>query len=102
VKLLLDQNISYRLVKKLQGRFPGTQHVNRLGLGNKPDKIIILVTFDADFYDFSLTFGYPPKLVLVKSKNLSTRNLEYLLLDKSDQIEDFYHSDDLSCIELID
>jgi predicted nuclease of predicted toxin-antitoxin system len=40
VKLLLDQNISYRLVKKLELKFPGTEQVRKLGLENKNDRAI--------------------------------------------------------------
>ena len=39
-KLLLDQNISYRLVKKIESLFPGTQQVKELGLHNKSDRLI--------------------------------------------------------------
>jgi predicted nuclease of predicted toxin-antitoxin system len=35
VKLLLDQNISYRLVDKINLIFPGTEQVKRLGLENE-------------------------------------------------------------------
>jgi predicted nuclease of predicted toxin-antitoxin system len=63
VKLLVDQNISYRLVKSIEQSFPGTQQVRRLGLENGSDKVIweyakaeefTIVTFDSDFYDLSV------------------------------------------------
>ncbi|MEQ8364474.1 MAG: DUF5615 family PIN-like protein [Cyclobacteriaceae bacterium] len=66
MKLLLDQNISYRLVKKIEQHFLNTQHISKVGLLNKTDIDIwkyakeedfIIVTFDSDFYDFSLTKG---------------------------------------------
>lgn len=109
MKLLLDQNLSYRLVKKLEARFPGTQQVNRLNLNNRSDREIwefakkeeyVLVTFDSDFYDLSLTFGHPPKLIWITSGNLSTENVANLLLRKSDQIESFYQDAGLSCLEI--
>ena len=49
MKLLFDQNISYRLVKKLDSVFPGCQHVNRLGLINKSDR---------EIWDFARKQGY--------------------------------------------
>ena len=98
MKLLLDQNISYRLVRKIESLFPGTQQLRKIGFENKPDKEIwdfakkvgfVLVTFDSDFYDLSLTYGHPPKLIWLKTGNMTTRNLEKLLADKAAQIENF-------------
>lgn len=109
MKLLLDQNISYRLVQKLEITFPGTQHVSRLGLTNKSDRDIwetakredyIVVTFDSDFYDLSLTLGQPPKLIWIRSGNTTTRNLEGILTGKLDQIAAFGNDSELGCLEI--
>lgn len=68
VKLLLDQNISFRLIKKIESDFPGSEQVRRVGLENKDDKVIwefasredfTIVTFDFDFYHISLICGRP-------------------------------------------
>ncbi|CAN5354619.1 hypothetical protein BH09BAC3_BH09BAC3_09280 [soil metagenome] len=40
MKLLLDQNISYKLVKSIEQSFPGSQQVRRLGLENSSDRAI--------------------------------------------------------------
>jgi predicted nuclease of predicted toxin-antitoxin system len=109
VKLLLDQNLSFRLVKKLEATFPGTEQVKRLNLTNTSDRDIwefakeedyVLVTFDSDFYDLSLTFGHPPKLIWITSGNLSTNNVASLILSKFEQIESFYKDTELSCLEI--
>jgi predicted nuclease of predicted toxin-antitoxin system len=111
VKLLLDQNVSYRLIKKLDKLFPGSQQVKSIGLDNKPDKMIwdyakkqdfVLVTFDSDFYDLSLTQGHPPKLIWIKSGNITTNNLELLLSLKVAQIENFVNDPNLGCLEIVD
>ena len=111
MKLLLDQNISYRLIKKLDVQFPGSQHVNSVGLENKSDRLIwefakgegfTIVTFDSDFYDFSLTQGHPPKLIWIKSRNTSTTNLEILFSAKVNQIKQFGEDKELSCLEIVD
>jgi predicted nuclease of predicted toxin-antitoxin system len=65
VKLLLDQNLSFRLVKKLEVKFPGTEQVKRLNLTNKSDR---------DIWEFA------------KQKNDS---LTYVIQDH----EIFYHSE---------
>ena len=40
MKLLLDENLSRRLVAAPQEAFAGTQHVANLGLQGKPDTLI--------------------------------------------------------------
>lgn len=111
MKLLLDQNISYRLVKKLESIFPGIQQVTSVGLANKPDRSIwdfakkesyTIVTFDSDFYDLSLTEGHPPKIIWIKSGNTTTDHLATLLAQKVTQIQHFGEDNELSCLEIID
>jgi predicted nuclease of predicted toxin-antitoxin system len=111
VKLLLDQNISYRLVEKVNCIFPGTEQVKRLGLENKPDRDIwdfakkedfTIVTFDSDFYDMSLLLGHPPIVIWIKAGNLTTKNLERLIREKSTQIELFISETEISCLEIMD
>lgn len=111
MKLLLDQNISYRLVDKINLIFPGTEQVKRLGLENKPDREIwhfakkedyTIVTFDSDFYDMSLILGHPPKVIWIKVGNLTTKNLEHLIKEKSEQIKLFISDIEISCLEIMD
>lgn len=111
MKLLLDQNISYRLVKKIEQKFPGTVHLSKVGLLNKADHEIweyakkedyIIVTFDSDFYDFSLTKGQPPKLIWIRSGNTTTGNIDRLLTEKADQILVFANDPIIGCLEIDD
>jgi predicted nuclease of predicted toxin-antitoxin system len=37
MKLLLDQNISFRIVSKIQDLYPGSKQVRELGLENSKD-----------------------------------------------------------------
>lgn len=88
MKLLFDQNISYRLVKKIIDTFPGAAQIKELGLVDATDREIweyakdnsySIVTFDADFSDLSTLLGFPPKIVWLRSGNTVTSNLEKLL-----------------------
>lgn len=40
MKLLLDQNISFRIAKKIQDIYPGSRQVRELGLENSKDSFI--------------------------------------------------------------
>ena len=70
MKLLLDQNISRKLVAKLETLFPGMSHVFLLGLQQAADSKIweyakaheyTIVTQDSDFSEYVTLFGHPPK-----------------------------------------
>ena len=40
MKLLLDQNISYKLVNLLADVYPGSKHVRQVGLGESDDLVV--------------------------------------------------------------
>ena len=88
MKLLIDQNLSYRLVKQLQELFPDTEQVRRLGLTDRRDAIIweyaqregfVILTQDEDFLDLSLLRGSPPKVLLLRTGNLPSSQVVDLL-----------------------
>ena len=69
MKLLLDENLSRRLVPFLLETYPESSQVALLGMQQASDLEVwryagehgyVLVTHDADFYDLSLTRGAPP------------------------------------------
>lgn len=69
VKLLLDENLSPRLVQLLARDFPGCSHVDAIGLHGKPDVEIwgyarehgfVIVSKDDDFRQLSFLHGAPP------------------------------------------
>lgn len=78
MKLLFDQNISFRILKKIEKDFPEARQVRSIQLENKTDFEIwnyckennfSIVTFDADFFDISLLKGHPPKIIWIRSGN---------------------------------
>ena len=110
MKLLFDQNISYRLPQKIQDIFPETAHVTDLGLGNSVDQQIwefakvndfVIVTFDGDFYDLSLVRGKPPKIVWLRTFNQTTSNIEHILRKHECDLREFYRDSELSCLEVV-
>jgi predicted nuclease of predicted toxin-antitoxin system len=98
MKILLDANISWKLVDKLKTIFGECNHVDLLGL-NIPieDKDIwnyaleneyIIITKDADFVDLLEMKGFPPKVVLLKTGNNNSRALIELLTNAKQILED--------------
>ena len=92
MKLLFDENLPPRLVAALSDIFPGSEHVDRLDMGGKPDSVIweyaklhdyILVSKDSDFHERSLLYGHPPKVVWIRRGNCSVRYIELILRNKA-------------------
>ena len=97
MKLLFDQNLSPKLVKRLEDLYPNSDHLDLLGLGSADDVLVwkhaqindfVIVTKDADFADLSVLRGFPPKVVWIRRGNCSTTNIEEILRDHQTDIED--------------
>ena len=110
MKLLFDQNISFRLIPKIQDIFPESKQVKLLGLENSSDKRIwefakkneySIVTFDADFYEFSVLYEFPPKIIWLRTGNITTPAVERIIRENFDNITAFIADDESSCLEII-
>ncbi len=90
--LLLDQNISHRLLATLTGEFPQISHVREHGLSTADDTVIwnfaqtrgyTIVTKDRDFQQRSLLLGAPPKVIWLRVGNAGTDEIgKFLKLQK--------------------
>ena len=112
MKLLFDQNISFRLIKRVSNTFTEAKQLRELGLENKTDRQIwefakengfAIVTFDADFFDLSNLFGSPPKIIWLRTGNLKTNELSELILHRFEIIKEFLinpNYDELTCLEI--
>jgi predicted nuclease of predicted toxin-antitoxin system len=98
VKLLLDENLSPRLVAGLQSAFPGSTHVHDLGLGSADDDVIwkhaaehdfAIVSKDSDFHQRSFVYGSPPKVIWIRLGNCSTVEIADLLARRTAAIRAF-------------
>lgn len=96
MKLLLDQNLSRRLVSALDGPFPGSSHVALLGLERSGDREIwerarsdgfTLVSKDADFVELARRFGEPPAVVHLDLGNCTTAEIARVLLKNAAAIQ---------------
>jgi predicted nuclease of predicted toxin-antitoxin system len=98
MKILLDANISWKLVNILKPIFGECCHVDLIGLKIPAQDIdiwnyalnngYIIITKDNDFVDLLEIRGFPPKIVLLKTGNNSSKALAKLLITIKPMIED--------------
>lgn len=98
MKLLLDENLSDRIVQRIDDLYPESQHVKALGLTNTDDAVIweyaktndfVIVSKDADFHQRSLLFGHPPKFIYLRIGNSPTSKIIQILRDNSEIVRQF-------------
>ncbi|MDI9333595.1 MAG: DUF5615 family PIN-like protein [Cytophagales bacterium] len=109
MKLLLDENLSRRLVPFLQHDYPDSSQVVLEGLESATDMTVwehaksqqfVIVTMDADFEEMSMVLGQPPKIVWLKTRNPSRTTTLKTLLDCRTEIEDVLIRQNHACIEI--
>ena len=98
MKLLLDQNLSFKLIQHLNTAFPDSRHVKDFGLTGNDDEAIwrlaaeqdfAIVSKDSDFLYRSLLRGYPPKIIQLRVGNCSTQLIADLLVRNEQVIKRF-------------
>ena len=95
MKLLLDQNLSYKLIADLESTFPGTSHVYPLGLDQSPDTEVreyagqhafTLLTKNTDLVDLCVLRGAPPKILWLRLGNCTTTLVRDVLMRNEPRI----------------
>jgi predicted nuclease of predicted toxin-antitoxin system len=98
MKLLIDENLSPKLVAQLADIFPECAHVRDLGLARASDPSVwqyalqhgfTIVSKDEDFHHLSFLRGSPPKVIGINTGNCSTRLVLQLLRGRISEIEQF-------------
>ncbi len=109
MKLLLDENLSRRLVPMLQSAYPNSSQVALLRLESATDREIweyakendfIIVTRDSDFHELSTLYGVPPRIIWLKTGNQSKESTLRSLLEHKVQIDTALFQENKSCIEI--
>jgi predicted nuclease of predicted toxin-antitoxin system len=105
MKLLFDENISYRITRKIEEIFPESSHVNEYDLHRSDDFDIwscakknnfTIVTNDSDFNEFANMYNPPPKVIWLRTENISTNDIAKLLQEKYSRIIDFSQDENQS------
>lgn len=109
MRLLLDQNLSRRLLASISETFPGSAHVASLGLSAASDQEIweyacrqgyTILSKDADFHHISFLHGAPPKIVWVRLGNCSTMQIAECVLRNTELIASFLADPEASLLVL--
>lgn len=109
MKLLLDENLSYRLVTRLEKAFPGTVSVAQVGLNSQPDTAIwayatahgfAIVSKDDDLRQLSSFHGHPPKVISLEVGNAGTTQVADLLLQNKNLIAAFLAHNEAALLTL--
>lgn len=103
-QILIDNNLSFKLKKELSGI-----HVSDIGLSTASDRNIwdyaknndlLLLTKDSDFYHLWSFYGHPPKVIWLRTGNLSTTDLINFMNGKKKEINDFITNPEAGLLEL--
>jgi predicted nuclease of predicted toxin-antitoxin system len=109
VKLLLDENLSPKLIPQIADAFPGSLHVSNCGFNRSLDVDVwsiakihgfALVSKDSDFYNYSILRGHPPKAIWITLGNCTTVEIRDLLRAAKNRIEAFDADPIESCLVL--
>lgn len=112
VKLIFDQNISFRVVPKVLDFLPYAVHVRSLDLEDTEDGTIwqfakqnedAIITFDQDFAELAMVRGAPPKIIWLRIGNSSNDEIIEFLKNNLILIEEFLKNKnymDLDYLEL--
>jgi len=109
VKLLLDENLSDRIIPKILDLYPDSEQVKTLALRNTDDAVIweyakangfVIVSKDSDFHQRSLVYGHPPKFIYLRMGNSPTSKIVQILRDNFDAIIQFGNSETESILIL--
>jgi len=108
MKLLFDQNLSFRLCRDVDDLFPGSSHVRLLGLSEATDYALwryakrhgfAIVSQDADFAEMAVLLRAPPK-VWLRAGNQSTMKILTLLRRHAALMAAFEQEEEAVCLEL--
>lgn len=109
MKLLLDQNLSRRLVPLLSPAFRGVRHVTQVGLAGATDIRIwryarnhgfAVISKDSDFLHRAMICGHPPKVIHVQMGNAPTGHIARFLMSRRNDVRSFLSNDTESVLVL--
>ncbi len=109
MNILLDQNISFRVVRLLSNDFGNVKQVKELRLVDASDLAIweyafknsyTIITFDSDFIDLANLKGSPPKIIWLRFGNSTNLKIANKLISKLHEIKEFILNPEITFLEI--
>jgi predicted nuclease of predicted toxin-antitoxin system len=109
MKLLLDQNLSRKLVKQIEDLYPESCHLTSVLSEKSDDRDIwlyakengfVIITKDDDFEQTSVLLGHPPKVIWVRLGNCRTSDVVALIRKSQKVITAFAEDEEKSILPL--
>jgi len=111
LKLLLDHNISHKLVPRLADLYPGSTQTRLLNFGRTKDPQLwlfaklhgfVFVTKDRDVAELAVIRGAPPKVIWLRLGNCKTAAVERALRKNFNAVLEFVNDPERIVLELFD
>lgn len=112
MKIVIDQNISFRIIQHINHLFADVAHIRTLGWTDAPDIVIFrnakqqgfdaILTLDEDFDNIILENSPPPKILWLRVRSCSTSHLAQIIVNKIEVINEFLKDKELDCLEIYD
>ena len=110
MKLLIDQNISHRIIDSISDIYPDSIHLTEVHLATSSDLEIweyalnhdlILLTTDPEACNRNVLSSIAPKIICIQSEVVTTNKVEWTLRVNQELIQQFVDGEDLSNCLLI-
>ena len=98
MSLLFDENLSHRLIRRLEAAYPRSEHVELVGLKGQVDLEVweyaarhdaTIVSKDNGFRQLSFLRGHPPKVIWLSVGNAGTDAIAELLEANRERVQTF-------------
>ena len=108
IRLIVDENISWRLKKLLPNweLLPSNEIQKNQRLTDSriwkfaQSNFYHILTFDEDFTELQNLLGFPPKIIWMRTGNLTTNEIAAKLLSFENSIIDFLSDNELGVFEI--
>ena len=109
VKLLFDQNLSYKLVERLKDIYPDSIHIASINLDQASDIKVweyakengyALVTKDSDFNEICTLYNFPPHIIWLRLGNSKITPIQEVLTQYQKKICTIIKENSTGIIEL--
>ncbi len=109
MSLLFDENLSRRLIRRLEAAYPHREHVELVGLKGPSDLELweyaarhgaTLGSKDNDFRQLSFLRGHPPKVIWLSVGNAGTDAIAEVLAARRERVQAFLSDPEASLLVL--